>query len=792
MDIDTAHYHGLSSQEVRDRADRGLINTETEKKTKSIKEIIFSNVFTLFNILNFVIFALVMLTGSYKNGLFICIILCNLVIGVIQEIKAKRTIDAISIVTSPTAEVIRDGKRQSIPSSQLVTDDLFLVSTGAQFTVDGVVTLSEGLEVDESLLTGESDPVLKQPGDRILSGSFVVAGSGCITATKVGKDSYANQLSDEAKNYKRARSEILASFRLITKTLTMTIAPLGVLLFTSQFFRDGMQWQDAILATSAAVVGMIPEGLILLTTVSFAVSIIKLARKKTVVQELAAVEVMARTGLICLDKTGTLTEGRITVEQAYPLDERMENELALGCAAVCAAFPDKNSTAAAVAQYCPSIPDWAVVSSIPFSSARKFSSVSFDGSGTYLLGAPEFVLKGKEAEAVLSQCGKFASKGYRVVVLAHLDRETFQGELDETPRAVGFLLLRDVVKPSARTMLDYFQKHDVTVKIISGDNPAAVSSIAASLGFEHAEQYFDAEQLPEEDDKLLEVLKHYNIFGRVTPAQKKRIVAGYKALGNTVAMTGDGVNDVPALREADCSIAMASGSDAAKQVAHIVMLNSDFTSVPNIILEGRRVVGNIERVSCLYLVKTIFSTLLTIFHIIIGQTYPFLPIHMSVVSSFAVGIPTFFLALEPNSRRIQPHFLRRVLSFALPGALTVTSCVIITRILEACNLFGFNVTQQLAVTIYASVAFLILYKVSVPFSKWRAALFFTMLTGFLIVYCLPEIMEFHALNLQSLLVAAVVFVVVVLLLRLFEAAVKRWLAWYEGKEHSKRQQLKKS
>lgn len=780
MNIDTKQYCGLSAQEVQDRAAKGLINTETEKKTKSIKEIIFSNVFTLFNILNFVIFVLIMLTGSYKNGLFICIILCNLVIGIIQEIKAKRTIDAISIVTSPTTQVIRDGRMQTIPSSQLVTDDLFLVSTGAQFTVDGVVSLSEGLEVDESLLTGESDPVLKQTGDRILSGSFVVAGSGCITATRVGKASYANQLSSEAKNYKRARSEILASFRLITKTLTLTIAPLGVLLFASQFFRDGMQWQEAVLATSAAVVGMIPEGLILLTTVSFAVSIIKLAQKKTVVQELAAVEVMARTGLICLDKTGTLTEGRITVEQAHPLSEQTEHELELACAAVCAAFPDKNSTASAIAQYYTTIPEWQISSSVPFSSTRKFSSVSFAGIGTYLLGAPEFVLTGETAKPILTQCEKFAAQGYRVVALSHLEEDKFDGTLTKSPRAVGFLLLRDVIKPSARTMLDYFQKHDVKVKIISGDNPAAVSSIAASLGFENADRYFDAENLPEDDEALLEILDQYNIFGRVTPIQKKRIVSGYKALGNTVAMTGDGVNDVPALREADCSIAMASGSDAAKQVAHIVMLNSDFTSVPNIILEGRRVVGNIERVSCLYLVKTIFSTLLTIFHIIIGQTYPFLPIHMSVVSSFAVGIPTFFLALEPNSHRIKPHFLRRVLSFALPGALTVTSCVITTRILEAYNLFPFSLTQQIAVTIYACVAFLILYKVSVPFSKWRAALFFTMLSGFLIVYCLPAIMEFHALNLQSLFIVVIVIITVLLCMRLFDYLVKRWFE--QGKQ----------
>ena len=534
---------GLTSAQAAQKVADGQVNTAAVSPTKSIGQIVTSNIFTLFNAINVVVFILVVTTGKLSNTLFMGVIISNIFIGIFQEIKAKKTIDKFSIISAVRARVVRDGAETEIPIDQIVMEDICILSSGDQVSADGEVLSSSEMEVDESLLTGESEPVVKKIGDKVMSGSFIVAGRGVVKINGVGKDSYAQKIISEAQKHKRARSEILETLNKIIKTITFFIVPLGLLLFLSQFFRTGLSWQDAIVNTSAGVIGMIPEGLVILTSIAFAAGMIKLAMRKTVIQELAGIEVLAHVNVLCLDKTGTLTEGSLEVADIIPLENATIEAVEKAIATVVLAFEDKNSTSLALAQRFKEANDWKVEAVVPFSSARKWSGVQFEGEGSYVLGAPEFVFKDAFGE-FKTQANEYSAQGYRVMVLAFSEKGFEGNDLPQTLLPQALLLLSDKIRPEARETLDFFSKNDVEIKVISGDNPATVSEVARKLNLKNAEKYVDATTLPEEGEEFVKAASNYTVFGRVTPQQKKRLIAALKSQGNVVAMTGDGVNDV--------------------------------------------------------------------------------------------------------------------------------------------------------------------------------------------------------------------------------------------------------
>lgn len=713
---------GLTTGEARQRAAQGLANTAAAPTSKTVAQIITGNVFTLFNGVNFAIFLLVLSTGKLANTLFMGVILSNTLIGILQEVRAKRTLDALRVLSAVQAEVIRDGQAQHLPVEQIVQGDLCVLATGSQVGADGTVVQALGLEADESLLTGESDPVRKGPGDKVLSGSFIVAGRGLARIDGVGAASYAQQLTVEARRYKRARSQIYETLDQIIRTVSIVIGPLGLLLFLSQFYRSGLSWQDAIANSAAGIIGMIPEGLILLTSIAFAVGVVKLALRRTVVQELPGMEVLARADTLCLDKTGTLTTGTLELTRIYPLDGPSEAEAAAIAATIVGCCGDANATAKAVGLYAQPL-DWQATHAAPFSSARKLSAAAFAGHGAWALGAPEFLVT-NHGHPLHAQVKALADEGNRVLLLARCDAL----DTDGAPQGVhpaALLALQDAIRPEAAAALDFFAANTVDIRILSGDNPATVAAVGRRLGLRGAEDYVDASTLTD-DDALTQAAGRYTVFGRVTPVQKKKLIAAMKAAGRTVAMTGDGVNDVLALREADCSIAMASGAEAAKGTAHIVLLDSDFTALPDIVAQGRQVVNNIERVACLYLVKTTFSVLLSLLTVLTGWPYPFLPIHQTLIGAVSIGIPSFFLALEPNARAITGGFLRKILANALPGGICVALSVFALQLLQGPLGLSAEQLRLAGVVTTGVIGLLVLLRVSLPFNWLRAALFAAM------------------------------------------------------------------
>jgi len=749
MDSKRLEQQGLTAEEVRQRQAAGQVNIQPAAHSKTIAQIITGNVFTYFNLINLIIFLLILTTGRIANTLFMGVIVSNILIGIIQEIRAKKVIDNLSILTDVTATVIRDGQEQKIAPDQLVLDDQVVLLPGSQVSADAQVVLSQELEMDESLLTGESEPVHKLPGDQVLSGSFVVSGSGQAQVIHVGQDNYAQQITAEARRYKRARSEILQVINRVIKVISLIIIPVGLLSFLNQYLRLQVSWQDAVVSTSAGMIGMIPEGLVLLTSVTLAVGIIRLARRRAMVQELAGIEVLARTNVLCLDKTGTLTQGTLEVTELIPLDSgdgqaMSPDELGRATAALVAAFRERNSTAAALAGYFGPAPDWPVLSRIPFSSARKWSSVSFAGQGTWFLGSVDFIL-GDRCPAVTRQVEQLAEQGNRVVLIAQSLQETGieQPGPDVLPRAL--ILMADVIRPEARSTLDFFAENDVTVKLISGDHPAAVASVARRLAVRGADQIVDASRLSDDPQAVADAVRQYTVFGHVTPRMKKLLIAALKQQGNIVAMTGDGVNDVQALREADCSIVMASGSDAAKNIAHIVLLDSDFMVMPDVVREGRQVIGNIERVASLFLVKTTYASLLSVIFILLGLAYPFDPIHQTLLGGFGIGIPAFFLALEQNHKRIQPGFLGRVVRTAVPGGLAITLMILVIKILQGQLAISDDQTRLISVMVAGLVTLAILLRVCLPLN-WKRGL---LLVGMAVLFFAESIIFAELLNLPA-------------------------------------------
>ena len=665
---------GLTNEQVQERIAQGKVNTNENPNTRTYKQIIRENTLTFFNFLNLVLMVMVLLVGSYKNSMFVGIILINTVIGIIQEIRAKKTLDRLAILTESKAVVLREGQHWSISTEKLVMDDLILLKTGDQIPADSVV-LEGALEVNESLLTGESDNLLKKEGDELYSGSFVTAGQACCQIIHVGKDNYASQITSEAKEFKRHNSELRNSLNIILKVISIIIVPLGMMLFYKQYMIAGDTIKNSVVSTVAAVLGMIPEGLVLLTSVALTLGSLALARKKTLVQELYCIETLARVDTLCLDKTGTITEGTMCVEQVLPVSEGEEAAEALEKALgnLMAVQKDQNATADALHKRFPGRMDFTEDHVIPFSSDRKYSGAAFVNQGTYLMGAVQFLFPEGRAE-LEEECEKYAAQGYRVLVAAYSPDIAEGTSLPENLEPMGILLLTDVIRQDAPETLQFFYSQGVDLKVISGDDPVTVSSIAKRAGLNNADRYVDASTFEDMED-LYKAVEEYSVFGRVTPQQKRAMVQALKAKGHTVAMTGDGVNDVLALKEADCSVAMAEGSDAAKNIANVVLLDSNFSSMPHIVNQGRRVVNNIRTAASMFLIKTLFSVFLSLLTIFFGEGYPFEPIQMSLISACAVGIPTFLLAQENNYEKIDHTFLRHVFMNAFPAAITITGCV---------------------------------------------------------------------------------------------------------------------
>ena len=788
---------GLTNEEVQERIAQGQVNNNENPNTRTYKQIILENTLTFFNFLNLVLLVLVLLVGSYKNSMFVGIIFINTVIGIIQEIRAKKTIDKLAILTESKTVVLREGKKWKISTEKLVVDDLIFLKAGEQVPADAKI-LEGSLEVNESLLTGEADNLPKNTGDELFSGSFVTAGQACCQIIHVGSDNYASRITSEAKEFKRHNSELRNSLNAILKVISIIIVPLGAMLFYKQYYFVGDNIRNSVVNMVAAVLGMIPEGLVLLTSVALTLGALKLAQKKTLVQELYCIETLARVDTLCLDKTGTITEGTMCVEavESYPpvydeisgeaagnktesgeskndrteSSDLVEVSAASEISAVSAAeaiakedgssilspreeseagtetysqedpekireiehimgnllsvLKDQNATADALRARFKVSQDMELDHVIPFSSDRKYSGAAFKDTGTYLMGAVQFLFPEENPE-LAEYCSGFAKEGLRVLVVAHSENVNEGTEIPAGLEPIGLLLLTDVIRQEAPDTLAYFESQGVDLKVISGDDPVTVSAIARRAGLKNAEQYVDATTITTQE-QMDEAVATYSVFGRVTPQQKQAMVKSLQAQKHTVAMTGDGVNDVLALKEADCSIAMAEGSDAAKNIANVVLLDSNFAAMPEIVNQGRRVVNNIRTAASMFLIKTIFSVLLSLITIFFGDAYPFEPIQMSLISACAVGIPTFLLAQENNYEKIDHTFLRHVFMNAFPAAVTITGCVF-SVMLVCQNVYHSNAMLNTACVLVTGWNYMAALKtVYAPLNTYRKVIIYSM------------------------------------------------------------------
>lgn len=660
MKIDP-HWRSLSTEEARRLAAQGKANIPPKNASKSVWQIWLSNLFTFYNMLNIVLAVLVATTGSYRNMLFLGIVICNFFIGTIQELRAKRTLDKLSVLTAPTARVIRDGAETVLPCRELVLGDVIILGAGDQVTADGTVLGGEA-SVNESLLTGESDPMPKSAGSRLFSGSFIVSGECAAVLTAVGADSYAEKLTEQARRRPTEKSVLKNTMIKIIKGVSAFIVPMGVITFVNHYFVHHVGYADSMISTVASMVGMIPDGLYLLTSMSFAVGAVRLAQRRTLTQQLYSLESLARADVLCLDKTGTITTGRMKVKSAVSLSGDNIGAIA---AEIYAHVPADNATAKAITEaFGSAAAEKAATHVLPFSSAYKYTAVSF-GDEAYMLGAPEFVL-GDAFPSELARAEEYSADGTRVLVLCSAKQD---GKLYKADKPLGFILIEDEIRPGAAETFEYFRKNDVEIKVISGDNPAAVAAIAKKAGISGAESYVDAARLS--DEELAAAAPHTAVFGRVSPEQKRVLVHALQAAGHTVGMTGDGVNDVLALKDADCSVAMASGAQAACHAAQLVLLDSDFSVMPDVVLEGRRVINNIQRAASLFLMKTMYSSALAALLLFVPLQYPFAPIHLTLIGAVASGIPGVVLALEPNFKRVSKDFMSSVLKRAAAGAVTI-------------------------------------------------------------------------------------------------------------------------
>jgi cation-transporting ATPase E len=751
IEVDPAR--GLSPADVAARVADGRTNDVPAATTRTVAQIVRANIFTRFNAILGAMFAIIVVVGPVQDALFGFVLVANALIGIVQELRAKRTLDRLTLLTAPKARVVRDGEVLELAVGQVVQDDVLEAPAGAQIVVDGEVLTTEGLEVDESLLTGEAEPVIKQPGDEVRSGSFVAAGIGRYRAVKVGHEAYAVKIAQDARRYTVTRSELRSGIDTILTYVTYAIVPTAALLFFSQL-RAHDSWREAVSGAVAGTVAMVPEGLVLLTSLAFAVAVVRLAQQRVLVQELQAVEGLARVDVLCVDKTGTLTEGKLSVERLDPIEGADADAAAQALAALAAHDASPNATMRAIGEHYPDTPaGWRVADAVPFSSARKWSGIAFEGEGTWLLGAPDVLLDGRAGhDDVLAAVDAEAEQGHRVVLLAHadgLDDERLPGAI----APVAIVVLGDIPRPDAADTLRYFAEQDVTVKVISGDDPRTVGAIATRLGLAGADQPFDARELPDDDDALAEVVERHSVFGRVTPQQKRAMVKALQALGHTVAMTGDGVNDALALKDADIGVAMGSGSDATRAVAQLVLMDSTFDALPPVVAEGRRVLGNIERTSGLYLTKTVYAMLLSLAVGVAGRVFPFLPRHLTLIGALTIGIPSFFLALAPNTDLFRPGFVPRVLRFAIPaGTLAAIATFLGYSLAREEPGVSLLQAQTTAVMVLTWIGLLVLSILAAPLTRARLALIWTMAGLFLLTLNLEITKTFFALEPPPLIV----------------------------------------
>lgn len=711
---------GLTDGQVQHRRDQGLGNRVKADRGKTVGQIILGNLLTLFNGLNAALAVCLALVGSWRNMLFMGVVFSNTLIGTVQELRARKTIRKLQVLNSPVAHVLRNGQEIACHPDELVKDDLVILRAGDQVVADAVAVSGSGA-ADESLLTGESDAVPKHAGDWLLSGSFVTEGRITAQLVHVGDSSYAARLTRSARAIKRPKSALMTDLNKLIRLVSILLVPLGALLFLKQYFLQGAALTDAVPSTVAAMIGMIPEGLVLLVSVAMAVGVVKLGRRQTLVQELYGIETLARADVLCLDKTGTITTGSMKVERLEPVAAD-EAGLRTALSRFLGAFDQPSGTLDALRQAVMPGSEIPLVV-LPFSSARKKSAAMYQDGTVLVLGAPEYVLGPAADPTLMRRCGDYARQGLRVLAFGATGGQLTETDVPPIDRVLGLCLLADEIRDQAKETLAYFRKQDVTVKIISGDDPRTVSSIAHRVELPGWDDWVDASTL--RDEELPEACLRYTVFGRVSPAQKKLLVEGLKAAGHSVAMTGDGVNDIPALKAADCSIAMAGGSDAAKHVAQLTLLDADFASMPQVVMEGRRVVNNITRAASLFLVKTLYSFALTVLLLFLPASYPFQPIQLTLVSSLTIGIPSFFLALEPNHERIRGRFLDTVLERAIPGAAGVTLCAVISMMLMH---LGWNqdVCSTLATLSAGCLGLMVLFFCCWPLNPLRAGLWFVM------------------------------------------------------------------
>ncbi|MGW2629260.1 HAD-IC family P-type ATPase [Streptomyces chattanoogensis] len=788
-----AAHPGLTAAEVAERVARGEVNDVPVRSSRSTADIVRANVFTRFNAIIGVLFAIILFVGPIQDGLFGFVIVANTGIGIVQELRAKKTLDNLAVIGESRPTVRRDGVTAQIPTHEVVLSDVLELGPGDKVIVDGEVLETDGLEVDESLLTGEADPVLKKPGDRMMSGSFVVAGAGAFTATKVGREAYAAQLAEEASRFTLVHSELRSGISRILKYVTWMMVPTALGLILSHLFTLGLPADEAIRRMVAGIVPMIPEGLVLLTSVAFAIGVIRLGRKQCLVQELPAIEGLARVDVVCLDKTGTLTEGGMDVRELRTLTEdgtdvRELRTLTEGgtdvyehrtrpddgtdahehhprhgggtsyvqrvLAALGTADPRPNASLQAIIDAYPAHTEgaWRCTAALPFSSARKYSGARLtapDGDHTtWLLGAPDVLLP--PGDATLTEIDDLNAQGLRVLLLAGTDRALDDPDVTSSVRPTALVVLEQRLRPDASDTLRYFADQGVQAKVISGDNAVSVGAVAAELGLPGADTPVDARRLPTDPAAMAAPLTEGTVFGRVTPTQKRDMVAALQSGGHNVAMTGDGVNDVLALKDADIGVAMGTGSEATRAVAQIVLLNNSFAALPSVVAEGRRVIGNITRVATLFLTKTVYSVLLAILVAACQIPYPYLPRHLTLLSTLTIGVPAFFLALAPNKERAQPHFVRRVMRYAIPSGLITGTAAFATYLLARSYYTGPGAlpaeTSAATLTLFLA-ALWVLAIIARPYTWWRIALVLTMGLGFLIVLATPWLQRFFDLRL---------------------------------------------
>ncbi|WP_280398424.1 HAD-IC family P-type ATPase [Nocardia carnea] len=775
---------GLTAAEVAQRRRDGLTNDVPDRASRSVRDIVRANVFTRINAILGVLFVLVMATGSVIDGMFGLLIVANSAVGIIQEVRAKRTLDRLAIVGQARPTVRRDGRAEQIAPKDVVLDDLIELGPGDQIVVDGVVAEAELLEVDESLLTGESDDVAKEAGAQVLSGSYVVSGSGAYRATKVGKDAYAAKLAAEASKFTLVNSELRNGIDTILKVITYLLIPAGALSIYNQLVSSGESWRPAVTGMVAALVPMVPEGLVLMTSIAFAVGVVRLGQRKCLVQELPAIEGLARVDVVCADKTGTLTENGMRLAELRMIEtgSAAETLARQALAAMAADDPRPNASVQAIAEALPETPGWKYTAVAPFSSAKKWSGFSYGEHGDWLLGAPDVLLDSGSADARAAE--ELGATGLRVLLLARGDRPVDAAGAPGMITPVALVVLEQKVRPDARDTLDYFASQDVSIKVISGDNAVSVGAVAASLDLPGGEHAVDARSLPEDRDELAAVLDEQTTFGRVRPDQKRAMVGALQSRGHTVAMTGDGVNDVLALKDADIGVAMGAGSPATRAVAQIVLLDNKFATLPYVVGEGRRVIGNIERVSNLFLTKTVYSVLLAFLIGVAGVGsqifgyepigYPFLPRHVTIAAWFTIGIPAFILSLAPNNERARSGFVGRVMRLAIPSGVVIGTATFIAYLIayagpEASDQQKMQAGTTALITLIM-IAVWVLAIVARPYNWWKIVLLGVSVLAYLVLFTVPFTREFFALDPSNLRLTTAAFVCGAVGIALVEAA----------------------